>query len=60
MVTKKSAASKAKVRAVLKIEQIVDPGPEIWNINRAAVARINQLKKEFVAKVNAEVAKGQR
>jgi hypothetical protein len=60
MVTKKSAATKAKVRTVLKIEQIVDPGPDGWNINRAAVARINQLKKEFVAKVNAEVAKGQR
>jgi hypothetical protein len=60
MVTKKSAATKAKVRTVLRIEQIVDPGPDGWNINRAAVARINQLKKEFVNKVNAAVAKGQK
>ena len=60
MVTKKSAATKAKVRHILRIEQIVDPGPEIFNINRAAVQRINKLKKEFVANVNKEVAKGQR
>ena len=47
-------------RAKMKIEWVVDPGPDIFNINKAAVAKINQLKKDFVARVNAEIAKGQR
>lgn len=60
MVTKKTATQANRVRAVMKIEWVVDPGPEIFNINKAALTKINQLKKDFVANVNKEIAKGQR
>ena len=59
MVAKKQVPSKAQGRNTMRIEWVFDPGPQWMNINKAALAKINQMKKDFVTNVNKEIAKGQ-
>jgi hypothetical protein len=52
---KKAAASILKFRK----EWIFDPPPQFLNINEAALARIEQLRVDFVKRVNAAIEAGQ-
>ena len=56
---KKKAAPKLSRALVFRKEWIFDPGPDILQINRATVAKVNQLKTAFVKNVNSAIAKGQ-
>ena len=63
MAAKKNVPSKAvSLPAVLKFkkEWIFDPPPQYLNINKAALAKIAQLKNEFVANVNEVIKSGQQ
>jgi hypothetical protein len=55
------AAKKAVVASVLKFkkEWIFDPPPQFLNINEAALAKIEQLRNDFVKRVNAAIEAGQ-
>ena len=55
---KKKAAPKALVLG-FKREWIFDPGPEFWNLNRASLAKVNQLKAAFTKSVNEVIKQGQ-
>lgn len=62
MAAKKAPSTKAApVAAILKFkkEWIFDPPPEFLRVNKATLARINQLKNEFVANVNEAIKAGQ-
>ena len=59
MATKKKSG-KLQARFVFKKEWVFDEVPPWLRIDRAAWARIQRLKTEFVKEVNAELAKGQR
>jgi hypothetical protein len=56
VVTKKALASSLRFR----IEWIFDPGPDIFQINRAAQAQLNKMKTDFAKKANEVIAKGQQ
>jgi len=63
MVTRKIATKVATKASVLKFhpEWFTDPGPEIRKILTAAAQReLAQAKKEFQARVNEILAKGQK
>ena len=63
MATKKPAITKkATISGPLRfrIEWIFDPGPEIFQINRAAQAQLNKMKTDFAKKANEVIAKGQQ
>ena len=60
MATKKKAAKKKAATAlnpslVFKKEWIFDPPPPFLRLDKAALARINQLKTDFVKQVNAVI-----
>jgi len=64
MATKKKAA-KGKASAaglntalVFKKEWIFDPPPPFLKLDRAALAKINQLKADFVKRVNEVIRQG--
>jgi hypothetical protein len=64
MATKKKAAKKKAATAsglsaalVFKKEWIFDPPPPFLRLDKAAITKINQLKTDFVKRVN-EVIKG--
>lgn len=59
MATKKKAGKVAS-QFVLKKEWVFDEVPPWVRIDKAAWARIQQLKTKFIKEVNAELAKGQR
>ena len=44
---------------VFRKEWIFDPGPDILGLNRAAVAKVNQLKTKFTQNVNSVIKQGQ-
>jgi hypothetical protein len=54
---KKKKAPKALVLG-FKREWIFDPGPEYLNLNRASLAKVNQLKNAFTKNVNAVIKQG--
>lgn len=54
---KKKKAPKALVLG-FKREWIFDPGPEYWTLNRATIAKLNQLKAAFTKNVNAVIKQG--
>jgi hypothetical protein len=56
---KKKAKPRLNRALVFRKEWIFDPGPDILQINRAAVVKVNQLKTAFVKNVNSAIAKGQ-
>ena len=63
MAAKKATTIKAvKIAPVLifKKEWIFDPPPFYLNVNREALSKINQLKNEFINKVNEAIRTGQR
>lgn len=64
MATKKKAAKKKagglSAALVFKKEWIFDPAPPWLRLNRAALARINQLKTQFAKDVNEVIARGQQ
>jgi hypothetical protein len=51
------AKKKAPTSSVLlfKREWIFDPGPDVLNLNRAGLSRVNQLKTDFTKQVNAVI-----
>jgi hypothetical protein len=55
---KKSPAKPSAASLQFRKEWIFDPGPDVLGINRAQLAKVNQLKTAFVKNVN-EVLKGQ-
>jgi hypothetical protein len=61
MATKKKAAKAVALPASLRFrkEWIFDPPPPFLRLDRIAQARINQLKTEFVTKVNEVISKSQ-
>jgi hypothetical protein len=61
MATKKKAAKGGTLPASLKFkkEWIFDPPPPFIRIDRIAQQRINQLKTDFVNKVNEVISKSQ-
>ena len=52
----------AKLAPILKFkkEWIFDPPPQFLNLNREALTRINQLRNEFVDRVNEVIRTGQK
>lgn len=60
MATKKTATTKKSLSSALRfrIEWIFDPGPEIFQINRAAQAQLNKLKADFTKRANEVINKG--
>ena len=62
MATKKAATKRGPASTILRFkkEWIFDPGPEWLRINRAALARINQLKEDFAKRVNEAIKAGQQ
>ena len=63
MATKKKAAKKKaplSAALVFRREWIFDPAPPWLRLNRAALARINQLKTQFAKEINEVIAKGQQ
>jgi len=44
---------------LFKREWIFDPGPDLLNLNRAGVAKVNQLKADFTKQVNAVIKQSQ-
>ena len=56
---KKKAKPRLNRALVFRKEWIFDPGPDILQINRAAVVKVNQLKTAFIKNVNSAIAKGQ-
>jgi len=64
MATKKKAAKKKasaglSAALVFKREWIFDPPPPFLRLDRAAMARINQLKTDSVQRVNEVIKQGQ-
>jgi len=55
---KKSPAKPSAASLQFRKEWIFDPGPDVLGINRAQLAKVNQLKTAFVKNIN-EVLKGQ-
>ena len=55
---KKKKAPKALVLG-FKREWIFDPGPEYLKLNRASLAKVNQLKNVFTKNVNAIIKQAQ-
>jgi hypothetical protein len=61
MATKKKAAKATLARAfVFKKDYVYDEVPPWVNIEKAAWAKIQQLKTAFIKDVNAQLSKGQR
>ena len=56
---KKKAKRRLNRALVFRKEWIFDPGPDILGINRAAVAKVNQLKTAFTKNVNSVITKAQ-
>jgi hypothetical protein len=54
-------AKKAPVASILKFkkEWIFDPPPQFMRIDQAALAKIEQLRLDFVKRVNAVIEAGQ-
>ena len=44
---------------VFRKEWIFDPGPDILGLNRAGLAKVNQLKTAFTKNVNEVIKQGQ-
>jgi hypothetical protein len=55
----KKKAARLNRALVFRKEWIFDPGPDILGINRAAVAKVNQLKTAFTKNVNSVITKAQ-
>ena len=55
----KKAAPKLNRALVFRKEWIFDPGPDVLGLNRAAVAKVNQLKTTFTKNVNEVIKQGQ-
>ena len=56
---KKKAATKLNRALVFRKEWIFDPGPDILRLNRAGLAKVNQLKTAFTKNVNEVIKQGQ-
>ena len=64
MATKKKAAKKKgatqlSAALVFKREWIFDPPPPFLRLDKAALVKINQLKTDFVKRVNEVIKQGQ-
>jgi hypothetical protein len=55
----KKKATRLNRALVFRKEWIFDPGPDILGLNRAALAKVNQLKTKFTQNVNAVIKQGQ-
>jgi len=55
----KKAAQKLSAALVFRKEWIFDPGPDVLGLNRAALAKVNQLKTAFTKNVNEVIKQGQ-
>ena len=49
----------ASAALVFRKEWIFDPGPDVLGLNRAALAKVNQLKTAFTKNVNEVIKQGQ-
>jgi hypothetical protein len=59
MVTKKAAPKPSILK--FKIDWVKDPMPDLRKVlDRAAIQKLDALKKDFGAKVNAIIKSGQR
>jgi hypothetical protein len=57
---KTTPGPKLSPKLVFKKEWIFDPGPEFLGLNRAALAKVNQLKVAFTKNVNEILKQGQQ
>jgi hypothetical protein len=55
---KKKAKPRLNRALVFRKEWIFDPGPDILGLNRAGLAKVNQLKTRFTQNVNAVIKQG--
>jgi hypothetical protein len=56
----KKAAQKLSSALVFRKEWIFDPGPDVLGMNRATVAKVNQLKTAFTKNINVVIKQGQQ
>ena len=56
---KKKAKPRLNRALMFRKEWIFDPGPDILHLDRAAVAKVNQLKTAFTKNVNSVITKAQ-
>lgn len=56
----KKPAPKLSPALTFRKEWIFDPGPDVLGLNRAALAKVNQLKAEFTKSVNEVIKQGQQ
>ena len=55
----KKAAPKLDRALVFRKEWIFDPGPDVLGLNRASLAKVNQLKTAFTKNVNQLIKQSQ-
>ncbi len=55
----KKRAPQLSKALVFRKEWIFDPGPDILGLNRASLAKVNQLKTAFTKNINEVIKQGQ-